>query len=98
MDWKRAGLRAALGLPVAMLAHALIFGAGHPTGGDLHEPLLEAAIAVGAVFVCGVGALLFSAERAAQGSIIAARLRAAMPSRLQSVVRSGGLLRRHRSP
>ena len=80
MDLKRVGLRAALGLPVAMLAHALVFGAGHAGGGDIHQPLLEAAVAVVSAVLCGIAALLASAGGAAQGSIVAARLRAAMPT------------------
>ncbi|MFN2449990.1 MAG: hypothetical protein ABR508_09450 [Candidatus Baltobacteraceae bacterium] len=64
---------AALGLPVALLAHAFAFGSNHAVAGALQS----AALAGGALVLLSVVAL--SARATAQGTIAAARVRAHLP-------------------
>jgi hypothetical protein len=62
-----------LGLPTALLAHALVFGSEHAAGGAWSS----AAIAIGCVGLMLVVAL--HSRSAVQGSIAASRLRAMLP-------------------
>ncbi len=62
-----------LGLPVALLAHALVFGQSHAVGGAMHGAALS-----GCAFALAV-AVALSSRDAAQGSILASRLRACAP-------------------
>ncbi|MHB8433977.1 MAG: hypothetical protein ACYC8W_07605 [Candidatus Tyrphobacter sp.] len=72
---------AAFGLIASLLAHAAGYGSGHAMGGSYHElllvlsalALLGGALAVGALAWAGAG-------RTQEGSILAARLKTAVPS------------------
>lgn len=71
----------ALGLPAAVLAHALAFGGGHAIGGNLHALVLDLV----AVCCAAAGGALFavsclSAGATPQGTLAAMRLRASLPS------------------
>ncbi len=63
-----------LGLPLALIAHAFVFGSEHAVGGTLHY----AALAAGAfALALGIG---LASRQATQGSILAARLRSQTPN------------------
>lgn len=72
---------ATLGLLASLLAHAAGYGTGHAMGGSYHETLLAAA---GCATLAGAIALLGFAwaatGRTLDGSLVAARLRTALPS------------------
>jgi hypothetical protein len=71
----------ALGIPTAILAHAVLFQDGHQVGGSLHESLLGAAVAASAGFVVFFAALALAGAKvaAATGSLLSARLSAWLP-------------------
>jgi hypothetical protein len=74
MNSLRIPLAAALlGLPAALLAHGLVFGGEHAVGGALQSAALSAG-----VLVLLVAAALHS-RTAAQGTIMASRLRSRRP-------------------
>lgn len=72
---------AALGLLASLLAHTAGYGGGHAMGGAYHDSLLAAAS------LAGLGSLLIllgmawaGSGRTLDGSVLAARLQAALPS------------------
>lgn len=70
-----------LGLVTALVAHAVLFGGGHAWGGAYHGALLEFIGATMTGLIAGASALLWSGARcAADGTVIAARIRALLPS------------------
>ena len=73
-----------LGLPIALLAHALVFGGEHAAGGALSTAALAAA-ALGLLFVVAL-----HSRSLVQGSILAARLRNQLPS-FATLAASGSL-------
>lgn len=69
-----------LGLLAAIVAHGVLFGGSHAWGGAYHTALLLLAFAAVVGLTAGALALLWSGERcAADGTILAARLRELMP-------------------
>ncbi len=70
----RLASTAMLGLPTALLAHAMVFGSGHAVAGAAHS----VALAAGAAALLLVLAL--RSKQAAEGTVVAARLRALAPS------------------
>ncbi len=76
---------AALGLPSALLAHAMVFGSDHAAAGAMHTAALA-----GACFMFFAVAALCAQRVATQGSVIGARLRAVLPS-IPSIAASASL-------
>lgn len=72
-----AGL--ALGIPASLVGHGLLFGTDHEIGGPFHGAVLSVAFAALACFVILFATLAWQCGRAADGSIIAARLRQCLP-------------------
>lgn len=71
---------ALLGLLSALLAHTAAYGGEHAAGGPYHTLLLLVAIAGAGLFaVVGGSVALVGARRHADGSILAAALRTAIP-------------------
>jgi hypothetical protein len=69
-----------IGLPTAVLAHALTYGQGHVLGGSHHENVLQLTLALGAVAAAAAAALTLASARTAQnGSILASRIAAYLP-------------------
>lgn len=86
---------AALGLPSALLAHALVFGNDHAAGGALQS----AALALAALVL--VAACALHAIRLSQGSVVARRLTERIPHAITLAVTTGGwfaLLERCETP
>jgi len=80
-----------LGLVVALASHAVLFGGEHAWGGAYHGALLELTLATVAGLTAGTAALLFSGARcAADGTVLAARMRDLLPA-WSSVAVSGAL-------
>jgi hypothetical protein len=70
-----------LGLIASLLAHAAGYGGGHAMGGSYHELLLVLSALALFAGVLAVGALAWAgAGRTREGSILAARIRTAVPS------------------
>jgi len=71
----------ALGLLASLLAHTAAYGGGHAMGGAYHTALVAGAAggALGAL-IAALSLAWASAGRALDGSILAARLRAGLPS------------------
>ncbi len=71
----------ALGIPVAILAHTVLFQDGHQLGGPLQGVFLGAAVAasVGVVVLFAALALVSAKTAATTGSLLAARLSAWLP-------------------
>lgn len=79
-----------LGLLAAIVAHAVLFAGGHAMGGAYHAALIEVASsgALGLLaFLAGLA--FFSRGRAADGSILAARLSGWLPNLPALVVTTG---------
>ncbi len=72
-----------LGLPAALVAHALVFGGEHAVGGALQS----AALAAGALVL--LLALALHSRDAVQGSVLASRLRSQMPSLIALLLCAG---------
>jgi hypothetical protein len=71
----------ALGLLASLAAHAALFGDDHAMGGTFHALLVQAALAGAVSFAVFFGALASSeSSAAADGSIVAARLRDRLPN------------------
>lgn len=70
-----------LGLPVAVFAHVAIFGHEHVIAGAHHNDVMDAALTVVAMLatLLALGSFLGS-RRVADGSILAARMTAHLPS------------------
>jgi hypothetical protein len=69
-----------LGLLAALAAHMLMFGGDHAMGGAYHALLLQIALAGAlSLFVFFAALTLGNADGAADGSIVAARLRERIP-------------------
>lgn len=80
---KTALAAAALGLPSALLAHALVFGNDHAAGGAVQSAALALAALV-LVLACALHAV-----RLAQGSIVARRLSESIPHAITLAVTTG---------
>lgn len=71
----------ALGLLASLLAHIALYGGGHAMGGAYHELLLDLAAGGTVAFAAAVAALTWNgARRTADGSILATRMTACIPS------------------
>jgi hypothetical protein len=69
-----------LGLLASLVAHAVLYGDGHEMGGTYHSLLMQLASGGLIAFAACMGALMWcEAGRAADGSILAARLRERLP-------------------
>jgi hypothetical protein len=69
-----------LGLVAALVAHAVLFGKEHAWGGAYHSAFLQLTLAAVAGLVAAAGALLWSGARcAADGTVLAARMRSMLP-------------------
>jgi hypothetical protein len=80
----------ALGLLASLAAHALLYGGEHAMGGAYHALLVQAALAGGVSLLAFFGALAWSESRAADGSVLAARLRERLPG-LTSILPAAAL-------
>ncbi|HET7813394.1 MAG TPA: hypothetical protein VFL13_03390 [Candidatus Baltobacteraceae bacterium] len=80
---KTALAAAALGLPSALLAHALVFGNDHAAGGALQSAVL--AFAALALVLC----VSLRAARLAQGSVVARRMLDCVPHAATLAAASG---------
>lgn len=80
----------ALGLLASLVAHAALFGDGHAMGGAYHALLVQAALAACVCLLTFFTALAWTESgAAADGSIIASRLRDRLPG-LGAVIASAG--------
>jgi len=71
----------ALGLLASLIVHAVIYGQGHAMGGAYNEVLRPMALAAVGGFAVVIGALAWlAAGRCSDGSVLATRLGAAVPS------------------
>jgi hypothetical protein len=71
---------AVLGLVAALVTHVLLFGREHAWGGSYHDALLDLTLAATAALASATGALLWSGARcAADGTVLAARIRELLP-------------------
>lgn len=78
----------ALGLPSALIAHALVFGGTHAAGGDLHAALLALASATALCAAVTVAlAACLAGPATVQGTVLARRMREYTP-RLRLLVPS----------
>lgn len=69
-----------LGLVAALVTHAVLFGGEHVWGGAYHSALLELTLAALTSLTGAAAAFLWSGARcAADGTVLASRLRAMMP-------------------
>ncbi len=69
-----------LGLLASLAAHAALFGRGHAMGGGFHAVLVQLALTGALCLLAFFGALAWNGSQgAADGSIVAARLRARLP-------------------
>ena len=69
-----------LGLVAALVTHAVLFGGEHAWGGAYHSAFLEFTLAAVTGLTAAAGALLWSGARcAADGTVLAARMRAMLP-------------------
>ncbi len=70
-----------LGLVTALVAHGILFGGRHAWGGVYHDALLQLTFAAVIALTAATAALLWTGARyAADGTILAARLRELLPS------------------
>jgi hypothetical protein len=70
----------ALGLLASLAAHAALYGGGHAMGGAYNAAIVQAAFAGTLALLLGFAALAWSASGgAADGSVVAARLRQVIP-------------------
>ena len=69
----------ALGLLASIGAHAVIFGDEHVMGGAFHGLLVQIALVAGGGLLAFFSALAWGQASAADGSIVAARLRERLP-------------------
>ena len=70
-----AALAIALGLPSALIAHAMLFGGTHTAGGDLHAAFGWLALAsVGCAIVAMLLAAYVAGTSSVQGSLLARRM------------------------
>jgi hypothetical protein len=69
----------ALGLLASLFTHAVLFGNGHSVGGTLHEVVVQGAAATASALVLAWLAVAWNGRRAADGSVLAARLLARLP-------------------
>jgi hypothetical protein len=70
----------ALGLLASLTAHAVLYRGEHAMGGPYHSLLVQAAVAFSVSLLAFFGALAWSGSSAADGSILAARLRDRLPA------------------
>ncbi|MGB8910599.1 MAG: hypothetical protein WCC84_17785 [Candidatus Cybelea sp.] len=70
----------ALGLLASLAAHAALYRGEHAMGGAYHSLLVQAAAALCVGLLIGFSALAWSGARAADGSVLAARLRDRLPN------------------
>jgi len=76
-----------LGLPVALVAHAAIYGNEHLVGGSAHALLTEGALVLAALAgIAALAACLLSSRSAQSGSVLAARFAAYLPDWLPLVL------------
>jgi hypothetical protein len=69
-----------LGLLASLAAHAVVFGSEHAVGGSYHTLLVQAAVGGAVALIAFFGALAWSGSGlAADGSVLAARLRERLP-------------------
>lgn len=69
-----------LGLVAALVTHAVLFGGEHVWGGAYHSALLELTLAAVTSLTAATAAFLWSgAHCAADGTVLASRLRAMLP-------------------
>ncbi len=79
-----------LGLLASLIAHTALFGGGHAMGGAYHDALVQLAGAGCGGFVLALAALAWTgSRRAADGSVLSARLATRLPA-LPSLVASAG--------
>jgi len=70
----------ALGLLASLIAHAALYGRDHAMGGAYHDILIQLASAGAGGFMALLGALIWTGwRRAADGSVLAARLTSRLP-------------------
>lgn len=69
----------AFGLLASLTAHAVLYRGEHAMGGAYHSLLVQSAIAFSAGLLVFFGALAWSGSGAADGSVLAARLRDRLP-------------------
>jgi hypothetical protein len=70
----------ALGLLASLAAHGALYRGEHAMGGSYHSLLVQAAAALSVSLLVLFGALAWSGSRAADGSVLAARLRDRLPN------------------
>ncbi|MFZ0033328.1 MAG: hypothetical protein WAK84_15810 [Candidatus Cybelea sp.] len=70
----------ALGLLASLIAHAALYRGEHAMGGAYHSLLVQSAIAFSTGLLIFFGALAWSGSSAADGSVLAARLRDRLPA------------------
>ncbi|HEY1974947.1 MAG TPA: hypothetical protein VGG89_00190 [Candidatus Baltobacteraceae bacterium] len=69
-----------LGLVAALVTHAVLFGGEHAWGGAYHSALLQFTLAAVTGLTAAAGALLWTgAACAADGTVLAARMRSLLP-------------------
>jgi hypothetical protein len=76
---RRVPATLALGLPAALLGHALLFGSDHEVGGPVHGLLVGLGFALCAGILAFFAALAWRGNGAADGSVLASRLRDCLP-------------------
>jgi hypothetical protein len=80
----------ALGLLASLLAHSVLYGSDHAMGGAYHDLLVQLATAGCSAFVLLFAALAWcGATRVADGSVLAARLAAKLPTPAALVASTG---------
>jgi hypothetical protein len=72
----------ALGLLASLAAHAVLYRGEHAMGGEYHSLLVQAAVAFSVSLLAFFGALAWSGSGAADGGVLAARLRDRLPALL----------------
>ncbi|MFZ0032070.1 MAG: hypothetical protein WAK84_09370 [Candidatus Cybelea sp.] len=70
----------ALGLLASLGAHAVVYRGEHAMGGPYHFLVVQGAVAFSVTLLAFFGALAWSGRRAADGSVLAVRLRDQLPS------------------
>jgi hypothetical protein len=69
-----------LGLLASLPAHAVLYRGEHAMGGPYHTLLIQTAVALSVSLLAFFGALAWSGSSAADGSVLAARLRDRLPA------------------